>query len=106
MVRDAGVELRLHSWFSEPMLDGDRVTGAIFETPAGRQAIRAKVVIDASGDAAVAARSGAPIEHGRYFVTLVHRYGGGDTQTAPRFEVEHPEEPAAPTPHAERILGG
>jgi len=106
MVRDAGVELRLHSWFSEPMLDGDRVTGAIFETPAGRQAIRAKVVIDASGDAAVAARSGAPIEHGRYFVTLVHRYGGVDTERALRFEIEHPEEAAALNTEAKRILGG
>jgi len=106
MVRDAGVELRLHSWFSEPMLDADRVTGAIFETPAGRQAIRAKVVIDASGDAAVAARSGAPIEHGRYFVTLVHRYGGVDTERALRFEIEHPEEAAALNTEAKRILGG
>jgi 2-polyprenyl-6-methoxyphenol hydroxylase-like FAD-dependent oxidoreductase len=106
MVREAGVELRLHSWFSEPMLDGDRVTGAIFETPAGRQAIRAKVVIDASGDAAVAARSGAPIEHGRYFVTLVHRYGGVDTERALRFEIEHPEEAAAFNTEAKRILGG
>jgi hypothetical protein len=106
MVRDAGVELRLHSWFSEPMLDGDRVTGAIFETPAGRQAIRAKVVIDASGDAAVAARAGAPIEHGRYFVTLVHRYGGVDTERALRFEIEHPDEAAALNTEAKRILGG
>src|SRR5947209_1182662 len=68
MLRDADVELRLHSWFSNAILDGDRVTGAIFETPAGRQAIRAKVVVDACGDAAVAAQAGAPVEQGRYFV--------------------------------------
>src|SRR6266540_3218634 len=92
MVRDAGVELRLHSWFSQPILAGDRIAGAVFETPAGRQAIRASVVIDASGDAAVAAQAGAPIEEGRYFVTLVHRYGGVDTERAMRFEIEHREE--------------
>jgi hypothetical protein len=106
MVREAGVELRLHSWFSQPILDGDRIAGAIFETPAGRQAIRAGVVIDASGDAAVAAQARAPIEQGRYFVTLVHRYGGVDTERALRFEVEHPEEADRLNGEAKRILGG
>ena len=106
MVRDAGVELRLHSWFSQPILDGDRIAGAVFETPAGRQAIRASVVIDASGDAAVAAQAGAPIEEGRYFVTLVHRYGGVDTERAMRFEIEHREEAERLNAEAKKILGG
>lgn len=106
MVREAGVELRLHSWFSAPIMDGDCIAGAIFETPAGRQAIRARVVIDATGDAAVAAQSGARFEQGRYFVTLVHRYGSVDTERAIRFEIEHPEEAAALNGEAKRILGG
>ncbi|MEK7862697.1 MAG: FAD-dependent oxidoreductase, partial [Chloroflexota bacterium] len=106
MVQESGVDLRLHSWFSVPIMEGDRIAGAIFETPAGRQAIRAKVVIDATGDAAVAAQSGAPFEQGRYFVTLVHRYGGVDTERALRFELEHPEEAAALNGEAKRILGG
>src|SRR5207253_4529839 len=65
-----------------------------------------KVVVDASGDAAVAAQAGAPIEHGRYFVTLVHRYGGVDTERALRFEIEHQEEATALNTEAKRILGG
>ncbi len=106
MVREAGIELRLHSWFSQPILDGDRVAGAVFETPAGRQAVRASVVIDASGDAAVAAHAGAPIDEGRYFVTLVHRYGGVDTERALRFEIEHREEADRLNAEAKKILGG
>lgn len=106
LVRDARVELRLHSWFSRPIMEGDRVVGAIFETPEGRQAIRAKIVIDATGDAAVAAQTGAPIEQGRYFITLVHRYGGVDTDRAIRFEIEHPKKAAALNSEARRLLGG
>lgn len=106
LVRDAGVELRLHSWFSRPIMEGDRVAGAVFETPEGRQAVRAEIVIDATGDAAVAAQTDAPIEHGRYFITLVHRYGGVDTDRAMRFEREHPEKAAALNAEAKRLLGG
>jgi len=62
MLTAAGVELHLHSWFSEPILEGGAVTGAIIETKSGRQAIRARVVIDASADADVAARAGCPYD--------------------------------------------
>ena len=41
-------------------MDGDAVTGIITESKAGREAIRAQRVIDASGDADVAHRAGAP----------------------------------------------
>ena len=50
----------LHRTFVAPVLDGDRVTGAVVESKAGREAILAEVVIDATGDADVAERAGAP----------------------------------------------
>ena len=106
MVAKAGVELRLHSWFSEPLMEGEAVMGGVFETPEGRQAIRARLVVDATGDAAVAWRAGADIEHGRYFMTLVHRYGGVDTDRAMRFEIEHPKEAADLNREAKRLVGG
>jgi hypothetical protein len=106
MLREAGVALRLHSWFSQPLLDGNRVIGAIFETPEGPQAIRARVTIDATGDGAVLAGSGAKFVQGRYIVTLVHRYGGVDTERAINFEIEHPKEAAAINREARSLLGG
>lgn len=106
LVAEAGVALRLHSWFSEPLLEGDTVAGGVFETPEGRQAIRAKVVVDATGDAAVAWRAGADIEHGNYFMTLVHRYGGVDTERALQFELDHPKEAAELNREAKRLVGG
>ena len=42
------------------VIDGDTITGAIVESKAGREAILAKRVIDATGDADVAHRAGAP----------------------------------------------
>ena len=50
----------LHRSFAAPILDGDRITGIIVESKAGREAILASVVIDATGDADVAHRAGAP----------------------------------------------
>jgi hypothetical protein len=57
---EAGVDLLLHTCFCIPILSGDAVQGVIVENKSGRQALLARVVIDASGDADVAARAGAP----------------------------------------------
>lgn len=50
LVKEAGINLRLHSWLSEVLVEDGRVTGVICQTKLGRQAIRAKMVVDASGD--------------------------------------------------------
>ena len=50
MVLESGAELLLHSWVTAPILEGNTVKGVIVETKSGRQAFRAKVVIDSTGD--------------------------------------------------------
>jgi ribulose 1,5-bisphosphate synthetase/thiazole synthase len=60
LVQEAGIHPMLHRQFVAPIMQGDRITGVIVESKAGREAILAKVVIDATGDADVAQRSGAP----------------------------------------------
>ena len=57
---EAGVEILFHTCFSLPIMEGNAVRGVIFENKSGRQAATAHVVVDASGDADVAARAGAP----------------------------------------------
>jgi hypothetical protein len=106
MVKESGVQLRMHSWFSQPIMQDNRVAGAVFETPDGRQAIRASIVVDASGEAAVAAMAGAAVERGRYIMTLVHRYGGVDTDRAMQFEIDNPARAAELNHEAKRIMGG
>ncbi|WP_170595990.1 FAD-dependent oxidoreductase [Ruegeria arenilitoris] len=60
LVEEAGVRPMLHRQFVAPIMDGDRITGVITESKAGREAILARIVIDATGDADVAHRAGAP----------------------------------------------
>jgi len=59
MMKEAGVKTYLHSWGTEPVMDGNQVKGVIFESKSGRQAVLAKVVIDATGDGDLLPYSGA-----------------------------------------------
>jgi hypothetical protein len=62
MVVDQKVDLLLHAWAVEPIVEGNVMRGAIFESKEGRQAILAKVVVDTTGDADLLARAGAELE--------------------------------------------
>src|SRR5438045_6390637 len=75
MISEAGVDVRLHSWFSRAIVQDGRVRGVICETKAGREAITADVVIDTTGDLDVAAAAGAKFIEGAYIVTPVVRLG-------------------------------
>jgi hypothetical protein len=106
LVAENDVHLRLHSWFSEPVVEDDRITGVVCETKEGRQEIRGSVVIDCSGDLDVASRAGAPFIGGSYFLTTVFRLGGVDTEAAERFEYEQPEQYLKVDKTAKDLLGG
>ena len=60
LVEEAGIHPMLHRQFVAPIMEGDILRGAITESKAGREAILARYVIDATGDADVAHRAGAP----------------------------------------------
>lgn len=59
LVLEAGITPMLHRLFVAPVMEGDCITGAIVESKAGREAIMASRVVDATGDADVAHRAGA-----------------------------------------------
>ncbi|OAN40663.1 FAD-dependent oxidoreductase [Mycolicibacterium iranicum] len=61
LVEEAGIHAMLHRQFVAPLMDGDTIIGIITESKAGREAILARRVIDATGDADVATRAGAPV---------------------------------------------
>lgn len=60
LVEEAGIRGMLHRAFVAPVMEGDAIAGVIVESKAGREAILAKRVIDATGDADIAHRAGAP----------------------------------------------
>ncbi len=57
---DAGVDIMLHTYFCDAITESGAVRGVIVENKSGRLALMARVVVDASGDADVCARAGAP----------------------------------------------
>ena len=61
---EAGVEMLLNAMFIGTLVEGNTVRGVVIATRTGPVAIRAKVTIDASGDADVAAFAGAEFVYG------------------------------------------
>ncbi len=60
MLEEARVDILVSAYVSDPIMEGNRVAGVFYEGKGGRHAARAKVVIDATGEADVARRAGAP----------------------------------------------
>lgn len=106
LVREAGVELRTHSWFSEALIEGGRLSGVVVQTKLGRQAIRAGMVIDATGDLDVGASAGASYLDGQFIVTTVFRLADVDTAKAEAFEYDNPESYKSLDRAARRVIGG
>jgi hypothetical protein len=80
LILESGVHPMLHRQVVAPVMEGDRIVGVITESKAGREAIFGKVVIDATGDADIAERSGAPtfktpVEHMQAASVMFHLAG-------------------------------
>ena len=64
LLDEAGVKFLLHA-FASGVVGSRRVQGVVFETKSGPVVVRARVVIDCTGDGDVAALADAPYEIGR-----------------------------------------
>jgi hypothetical protein len=62
MMEEAKIKTYLHSWGTEPIMEGNKARGVIFESKSGRQAVLAKVVIDSTGDGDLLPYAGAEFE--------------------------------------------
>jgi hypothetical protein len=60
LVQEEGIEPLLHCLAVDAVMHGDTIGGIITESKSGRQAVLARRVIDATGDADIAFRAGAP----------------------------------------------
>ena len=60
LVQEAGIEPLLHCTVVDVVMEGSAIVGVIVESKSGRQAILGKQIIDGTGDADLAFRSGAP----------------------------------------------
>lgn len=59
---EPNVRFHLHSLLTDVLVDGNRIDGAIIQDKAGRHAVRAKTVVDATGDCDVALFAGVPLQ--------------------------------------------
>lgn len=88
LLEQAGVRLQLYTFACEALVENGCVTGAILQSKAGRQAVLAEVVVDASGDGDIAASAGAPFFMGRESdgamqpVSIMFKVAGVDTARA------------------------
>ncbi len=78
MIAEAGVQVLLHSWAVEVVVEKGRPCGVVVEGKAGRQAILGKVMVDATGDGDIFAAAGAEHEQRLHAIGLVHRLGNVD----------------------------
>ncbi len=97
LVRAAGVDLLLHAWAAAPIMDGNRLRGAIFESKQGRIAIHADVVIDTTGDGDLFAAAGAAYEANineadiHHCINVSWLFGGVDMREWIDFRSSDPE---------------
>lgn len=93
-LQDSGANILLHSLAVSAIMEKKTIKGIVLENKTGRSAILAKVVIDTSGDADIAAFSGAQFEKGIHAIgtTLVHRIGGVDLAKTLVFRDNHQNE--------------
>ena len=89
MVEEAGVKQLLHTFVEDVIIDKNNgVEGVFVANKAGRQAIKAKITIDATGDGDVSAFAGAEFEKGRpedgkmQAASLFFHVGGVDVSKA------------------------
>lgn len=87
MAVEAGCDILFHTYFADTIVEEDCVKGIIVENKSGRQAIFARVVIDATGDGDVAARAGAAFwqtkkdEAPRLVDAIMYKISGFDPDT-------------------------
>ncbi len=65
LLQEAGAEVLLHAWVTAPLLEGNRVVGAQLLSKQGLLQVKARVVVDATGDGDVAFGAGAGFDQGR-----------------------------------------
>ncbi|WP_272976721.1 FAD-dependent oxidoreductase [Deinococcus geothermalis] len=101
MLLEAGGEVLYHTQVVLPVLNGERVEALVLHNKGGLQAFRAAVFIDATGDADVVARAGAPFQAGdedglHQAMSLRFTLAGVDTGRLCAFLNEHGQPQTSP----------
>lgn len=94
----SGLELLLHTYLVDTLSADGAIQAIRVANKAGLEIIPAKCFVDCSGDADLAAKSGASFTHGRESdgqmqpVSAIYRVGGVDLERTWAYLEEHPED--------------
>lgn len=97
LLDEAGVRFLFHAFASDVFKDND-IAGVVFESKSGPFVIRARTIVDCTGDGDVAARAGAPYEVGREGdglvqpMTLIFRMADFQRAAFAAYVKEHPDQ--------------
>lgn len=97
LLDEAGVKLLLHA-FASDVIGRRRPQGVVFETKSGPVVIRARAIVDCTGDGDIAARAEAPFEIGRDHddlmqpMTLMFRMGEFERAAFAAYVKAHPDQ--------------
>ncbi len=95
MAEACNCRLLYHTFFCDAVVDGGKVVGAVIQNKGGRQLIRAKRVVDCTGDGDVAASAGCAFEVGDREtglcqpVTLMFTIGGVDWEKVRKWRTSY-----------------
>ena len=76
MIQEKNIDILFHTYIVSALMEENVIKGVIIENKAGRQAIRANVVVDATGDADIAAFAGAPYRVVKKPMTMMYNMVG------------------------------
>ena len=91
MLEEAGAEMLLHSWTAAALVEDQVCKGIVVENKAGRQAILAKVTVDATADGDVCRSSGAEMTTDDHDISLIRSFEGVDENRAGEFRKSDPD---------------
>jgi hypothetical protein len=86
MAEEEGIHLLYHTLAVDAVVEDKELKAVIIENKSGRQAVRGRIFIDATGDGDIAVKAGAKYEMGRESdgmlqpVTMTFRIGGVDVE--------------------------
>lgn len=93
--KEENLQVLYHTMVTDVIKEGDEIKGVIIENKSGRQAVLSKIVIDATGDADVAARAGAEFMMAErkelHPVSLLAKMGGVDFEKLRNYYEAHPD---------------
>lgn len=91
LLTQAGVTVITHCLAARPIMEGRAVRGAFIENKLGRQAILARIVVDATGEADLAAQTGCPMRWTDGSASVEFKMANVDLEALYRWFKRHPD---------------